>query len=132
MRSGDVDQSRLRRVIDLLIRESGVHSEWFQVFGMGFIDDTHLSQVGQGQSRRFPTWQQRTGSAVLDVSDGVNRAEFRQSPPVKKTPLSHREPPPTTTSGLLPPRWKALRMVRNNPLEHSFDELRHRQYTPRP
>jgi len=70
MRSGDVNQPCLRRVVDL-IRERGIRSKWFQVFGTGFFDESHLSQVGLGQSRRFPAWQQRTGSAVLDVSDGV-------------------------------------------------------------
>jgi len=53
MRSGDVtdvDQPRLRRVVDLHIRESGVRSEWFQVFGTRFIYESDLSQVGLGQS----------------------------------------------------------------------------------
>jgi len=36
-----------------LIRESGVCSEWFQVFGMRFFDESDLSQVELGQSRRF-------------------------------------------------------------------------------
>jgi len=63
-----------------------VRSEWFQVFGTGFFDESHLSSYG-----------------------------------------------------LLQPRWKALRTVRNNPPEHdlsvvrhSFDELQHPQYAPRP
>jgi len=50
MRSGDVDQPRLRRVEDLLILESGVRFEWFQVFGIGFFDESDLSQVLLGQS----------------------------------------------------------------------------------
>jgi len=119
----DVDQPRLRRVVDLLIRESGVRSEWFQVFGTGFFDESDLSQVGLGQSWSFPAWRQRTGSAVLDVYEGGNRpADLRQSPPVEKTPPSHWEPPPTTTSGLLPTRWKAPRTNRNHPPEH-VDEI---------
>jgi len=43
-------------------------------------------------------------------------------PPVEKTPPSHREPPPTITSGLLPPRWYAPRTIRNHPPEH-VDEI---------
>jgi len=62
-----------RRVVDRLVRESGVRSEWFQVFGTRFYDESDLSQVELDQSRRFPAWRQRTGSAVLDVSEGVNR-----------------------------------------------------------
>jgi len=72
MRLGDVYQPHLRRVVDLLIRESGIRSEWFQVFGTGFFDESDLSQVGLDQSRRFPAWWQRAGSAVLDVSEGGN------------------------------------------------------------
>jgi len=66
MRSGDVDQPRLRRVVDLLIPESGVRFEWFQVFGTRFFDESDLSHVGLGQSRRFSAWRQRTGSALCD------------------------------------------------------------------
>jgi len=40
---------------------------------MGFFDESDLSQVGLGQSRRFPAWRQPTGSAVFDVSEGGNR-----------------------------------------------------------
>jgi len=50
MRSGDVDQPRLRRVEDLLILESGVRFERFQVFGTGFFDESDLYQVLLGQS----------------------------------------------------------------------------------
>jgi len=55
MRSGDVDQPRLRRVVDLLIRDGGIgiRSEWFQVFGTRFFDESDLSKVGLGQSRPF-------------------------------------------------------------------------------
>jgi len=130
MRSGDVDQPRLRRVVDLLIRDSGVRSEWFEMFGTMFFDESDLSQVGLGQSRRFPVWRQRTGSASLDVSEGGNRTGGPPAiTPIDKTPPSHREPPPTTTSGLLPPRWKALRMVINKPPEH-VDEICLRCDTP--
>jgi len=103
MQSSDVDQPRLRRVVDLLIRENEVRSEWYKVFGMRFFDESDLSQVGLGQSRRFPSWRQRTGSAILDVSENVNRPGGPQAvSPVEITSPSHREPPPTTTSGLLP------------------------------
>jgi len=106
-------------MVDHLIRESGVCSEWFQVFGTRFFDKIDLSQVRLGQSRRFPAWRQRTGSVVLDVPEGRNRSGGPQAvTPVEKTPQSHREPPPTTTSGLLPPRWKAPTTVRNYPPEH--------------
>jgi len=49
------------------------------------------------QSWRFPALRQRTGSAVLDVSEGVNRPGGPQAvnPPVEKTPPSHRAPRPT-------------------------------------
>jgi len=82
----------------------------------GFFDESDLSQVGLGQSLRFPAWGQRTGRAVLDVSEGVNRPGGPQSvtPPVEKTPPSHREPPPTTNSGLLLPRWKTVGWVRSS------------------
>jgi len=73
MRSGDVNQLRLQWVADLLIRESGVRSEWFQVFRTRFFDESDMSQVRLGQSRRFPAWRQRTGSAVRDVSEGGNQ-----------------------------------------------------------
>jgi len=97
MQSGNVDQLCIRRVVDLLIRESGFRSEWFQVFGMGIFDDSDLSQVVLGQSQCFPAWRQRTRSAVLDVSEGVNRPGGPQTvTPVEKTPPSHREPSPTT------------------------------------
>jgi len=43
-------------------------------------------------------------------------------PPVEKTPPSHREPSPTTSFGLLSPRWKAPRTVRSHPPEH-VDEI---------
>jgi len=43
------------------------------MFGTRFFDESHLSQVGLGQSRCFPAWRQRTGSEVLDVSEGGNR-----------------------------------------------------------
>jgi len=72
MRLGDVDQPRLRRVVDL-IRESGIHSQSFQVFGTRFFDESDLSHIGLGQSGRFPAWPQRTGSAVRDVSEGGKR-----------------------------------------------------------
>jgi len=116
MRSGEVDQSRIRRVVDFLISESGVRSKWFLVFGTTFFNEFDLSQVGLGQSRRFPPWQQRTGSAVLDVSESGNQPGGPSGS--HPTPLSHREPPPTTTSGLLQPRWKAPRTIRNHPPEH--------------
>jgi len=35
-------------------------------------------------------------------------------PSVEKTPPSHREPPPTTISGLLSPRWKMMGRVWNS------------------
>jgi len=54
-------------------QSSGVRSEWFQVFGTKFFAESDLSQVGLSQSRCFPAWRQRTGSAVLDVSEGGNR-----------------------------------------------------------
>jgi len=75
MRSGDVDQPSLRRVVDLLIRENEVRSERFQVFGTEFFDESDLSQVGLGQSRRLPACQQRTGSVVLDISEVGNRPQ---------------------------------------------------------
>jgi len=81
----------------------------------------------------FSSVAQRTGSAVLDVSERVNRPGGPQAVfPVEKMQPSHREPPPTTTSGLLLPRWKAPRRVRNHPPEH-VDEicLWHCQYAPR-
>jgi len=119
---GDVNQPRLRQLVDLLIRESGVNSEWCQVFGAGFFDEYDMSQVRLGQSRSFPVWRQRTRSVVLDVSEGRNRrnrsGDLRQSLPIEKTPPSHQEPPLTTISGLLRPRWKAPRTVRNHPPEH--------------
>jgi len=103
IRSGDVGQPRFRWVVDLLIRESGVRSQWFQVFGTRFFDESDLSQVELGQSQRFPAWRQRTGNTVLDVFEGENRPGGPQAvTPVEKTPPSHREPPTTTTSGLLP------------------------------
>jgi len=43
------------------------------VFRTGFFDESDLSQVRLGESRRFPPWQLRTGSAVLDGSEGGNR-----------------------------------------------------------
>jgi len=49
MRSGDLDQTRLRRVEDRLNLESGVLFERFQVFGTGFFDESDLSQVLLGQ-----------------------------------------------------------------------------------
>jgi len=49
MRSGDVDQPRLRRVEDLIL-ESGVRFERFQMFGTGFFDESDQSQVLLGQS----------------------------------------------------------------------------------
>jgi len=45
---------------------------------------------------------------------GTDRADLRLSSPVEKTPPSHREPTPTTTSGLLPPRWKSVGRVRTS------------------
>jgi len=40
-----------------------------------------------GQSRRFPAWRQRTGSAVLMCPMvWTDQADLRQSPPVEKTP----------------------------------------------
>jgi len=78
MWSGDVDEPRLRRVADL-IRESGVRSAWFQGFGTRFFDECDLFRVGLGQSRRFPAWRQRTESAVLDLSAGVNRSTGPQA-----------------------------------------------------
>ena len=67
------DQPRLRRVVDLLIPESGVDFERFQVCGTGFFDESDLSQVRLGQFRGFPPWRQRTGNAVLEGSEGGNR-----------------------------------------------------------
>jgi len=111
--SGDVDQPRLRRVVDLLILKSGVRFERFQVFGTEFFDKSDLSQVRLGESRRFSPWRQRTGSAVLDGSKGGNRVGGpRAVTTVEKTPPAHGEPRPTTTSGLLPPRWKTIGWVR--------------------
>jgi len=111
---------RLRWVVDLLIRESGVSSEWFQVFGTGFFNKSDLSQVGLGKSRHFPEWRQRSLMYPRVVTD---RAGGPQAvTPVEKTPPPHREPPLTATSGLLPPRWKAPRTVRNHPPEH-VDEI---------
>jgi len=93
------------------------------VFGTRFFDESDLSQVGLGQSRRFPAWRKRTGNAVFDVFEGGNRPGLPQAvTPIKKTPPSHREPPSTTTSGLLPPRWKAPSTVRNHHPEHG-DEI---------
>jgi len=66
--SGDVDPLRLRRVEISSSVKVGVSSEWFQACGTGFFDKSELSQVCMlGQSRRFPPWRQRTGSAVLGV-----------------------------------------------------------------
>ena len=79
-------------MVDLLIVESGVRFERFQVFGTGFFDESDLSQVRLGQSRSFPPWRQRTGSAVLEGSEGGNRLGERQAvTPVEKTPPAHRE-----------------------------------------
>jgi len=126
MRSGDVDQSRLRWVqVDFLIRESRVRFEWFQVFGTGFFDESDLSQVGLGQSGRFPAWRQRTGSAVLYVSEGGNRPDeplggYPRPENASVTPVTTSD---NYTSGSLPPRWKAHRTVRNHrPPEH-VDEI---------
>jgi len=112
--SDDVDQPRLRRVVDLNL-ESGVRFERFEVFGTGFFDESDLSQVRLGQSRRFPLWWQRTGSAVLDCSEGGSRLGGpRAVTPVEKTPPAHGEPRPTNTSGLLPSRWKTVGWVRSS------------------
>jgi len=73
--SGDVDPHRLQWV-EVPVSSSvivEVSSEWFQVCGMGFFDESELSQVWLGQNRRFPPWRLRTGSAVLGVSKGGNR-----------------------------------------------------------
>jgi len=96
--SGDVDQPRLRRVIDLLIRKSGISSEWFQVCGTVFFDESDLSKVGLGQSQRFPVWGQRTGSVVLDMSEGGNRLNLRQSTPITQLRRENASITPGTTS----------------------------------
>jgi len=48
-------------------------SEWFQVCGAKFFDESELPQVRLGQSRRFLQWRQQTGDAVFSVSEGGNR-----------------------------------------------------------
>lgn len=96
-----------------------------------------------GRLRGFPPWRQRTGSAVLEGSERGDRlGRPREVTPVQKTPPAHRQPPSTTTSGLLKPRWKPLRMIRTQPplpqtcgrslvwVRNSLDEQWHRQYAP--
>jgi len=53
---------------------------------MRFFNEFDLSQVGQSQSQCFLAWRQRTGSAVLDVSEGGNRPDGPQAvtPPSRK------------------------------------------------
>jgi len=85
MRSGDVDQPHLRRVIDLLIHESGVRSEWFQVFSTGFFDESDLPRSGYVNPDVF-----QSGGSGPEVRTsmcprvGTNRADLRQSPPSRK------------------------------------------------
>jgi len=132
---------RFWQVVDLLIRESGVRSEWFQVLGMRFFDEFDLSQAWLGQSWSFPAWRQRTGSAVFDVSEGWNRpcGTYAVTPSRENASVT---PGTTTTSGLLPPRWKAPRKSQKPPsrtrrlnLSVEFVELLapcHRPFRPQP
>jgi len=66
-----------------------VSSEWSQVLRTGFFDESDLSQVRLCQSRRFPAWRQRTGSAVLDVSEGGNRPGGPQAVTPSRKRLRH-------------------------------------------
>ena len=132
--------------------ESGVCFDWYQVCGTcfsnesGFSNESDLIVLGAaiGRLRGFPPWRQRTGSAVLEGSERGDRlGRPREVTPVQKTPPAHRQPPSTTTSGLLQPWWTPLRMIRTQPpsiprtcgislvwVRNSLDEQWHRQYAP--
>jgi len=122
MRSRDVDQSRLRRVVDLLIRESGVRFEWFQVFGTGFF--RRIRPV-PGRARSIPTF-----SSVAAADRKCGPWCVRGWEPTGRSSGSHprREnasvTPGTTSDNYFrftAPRWKAPRTVRNHPPEHVDD-----------